>query len=451
MIEIKYHTRVFIDRKTSRVTIRVRWNNNETSFTLDCKVDPEKWNGNLQRPMPGTLHKFNGQNYSARAISNIIDEGLDMIKAAFTKCELDSVVPSKELLKTLVRGVHQETEPVKVKKTLSELYEEYQESKRDDRNLMKTSCYKFMQVWNHLIECHPNITLEDLTKEKLHKLKNWYINKGYSNATIANMFKYLKSFLIWLRSEGYELQPGVLTYKPNLTVVSKTVTFLKHKELMDFYNYKFAEDEKNLELARDMFCFMAFTSIRYSDLENLKKANVFEDHIEICTKKTHDKLSIPLTIHAKEIINKYKEKNYRNGKMFRVYTNQKINALLKRAAKKVGLDREVVLIHYKGNSRIEEVKKFHEIIGCHDARRTFVCCSLALGIPPIVVMSCTGHSTYNAMKPYIEVADETQRIELAKWDNAEKKSDIKSDITKLLSDVDNDVLEQILELLKKPA
>lgn len=448
MIEIKYRTRVFIDRKTKRITIRVRWNNNETSFTLNCKANPEKWDGNLQRPMPGTIHKFSDQNYSAKVISNIINEGLDMIKVAFTKCELDSVVPSKEILKTMVRGEQPEQEPVRVKKTLSELYEEYQESKRDDRNLMKTSCYKFVQVWNHLIECHPDITLEELTKEKLHKLKSWYIQNGYSNTTIANRFKYLKSFFIWLQSEGYELQPGVFTYKPNLTIVSKTVTFLKYNELMKFYNFKFADDEKNLELVRDMFCFMAFTSLRYSDLENLKKANVFDDHIEVCTKKTHDKLSIPLTIHAKEIINKYKNEGYKDGKMFRVYANQKINELLKEAAKKVGLDREVVLIHYQGNSRIEEVKKFYEIIGCHDARRTFVCCSLAFGIPPTVVMSCTGHSTYNAMKPYIEVADETQRIELAKWDKADNQSDIRSDIAQKLEGVDEATLKKVLELLK---
>lgn len=448
MIEIKYRTRVFIDRKTKRVTIRVRWHNNETSFTLDCKADPTKWDGNLQRPMSGTLHKFEKQNYSAKVICNIIDQGLDMIKVAFAKCEIDSVVPSKEILKNMVRGKQPETESVKVKKTLSELYEEYIESKRDDRNLMKTSCYKFMQIWNHLIECHPGITLEDLTKDKLLKLKNWYIDRGYSNATIANQFKYLKSFFIWLQSEGYELQPGVFAYKPNLTIVPKTVTFLKYKELMDFYNYKFADDEKNLELARDMFCFMAFTSLRYSDLENLKKANVFEDHIEVCTKKTHDKLSIPLTTHAKEIITKYQCEEYKNGKMFRVYANQKTNALLKNAAKKAGLDREVVLIHYKGSTRVEEVKKFHEVIGCHDGRRTFVCCSLAFGIPPTVVMSCTGHSTYSAMKPYIEVADETQRMELAKWDRVEQKNDIKSEIAKKLEGVDETTLSKVLELLK---
>ena len=249
MIEIKYHTRVFIDRKTKRVTIRVRWSNYETSFTLDCKADPTKWDGNSQRPMPGTLHKFERQNYSAKVICNIMDKGLDMIKVAFTKCGIDSIVPSKEILKSMVRGEKTEIEPVKAKKTLSELCEEYQEAKRDDRNLMKTSCYKFMQIWDHLIECHPGVTLEYLTKDKLLKLKSWYIERGYSNATIANQIKYLKSFFIWLQSEGYELQPGVFNYKPNLTIVPKTVTFLKYNELMDFYNYKFADDEKNLELA----------------------------------------------------------------------------------------------------------------------------------------------------------------------------------------------------------
>lgn len=60
-----------------------------------------------------------------------------------------------------------------------------------------------------------------------------------------------------MKAEGYELQPGVMEYKTNLTIVSKTFTFLKYNELVDFYNYKFADDEKILELVRDMFCFMA--------------------------------------------------------------------------------------------------------------------------------------------------------------------------------------------------
>ena len=70
------------------------------------------------------------------------------------------------------------------------------------------------------------------------------------------------------------------------------------------------------------------------------------------------------------------------------------------------LDREISQVYFKGNTRHEDTYKFWEQISCHDARRTFVCCSLALGIPASVVMSCTGHSDYESMKPYIEVADE---------------------------------------------
>lgn len=447
MIEIKYNTRVFIDAKTRHIKIRVRWNKTETAFSLEYRADPDKWDSKAQRPISGTIHKVADQNCSARVISNAIEDGLEQIKKAFKKCEIDSLMPSKEILKTMVRG-EQPKEEVKLKKTFAELFEEFLKTASDDNNWTEKVHHKYKQTWKHLNACCPGITLEKLTKDKMRELKNWYVAKGYSNTTIDKMFSFLKTFIRWLYNEGYELQPGVLDYKLNLTIVPKTVTFLKHSELMDFYNYKFDDNEKCWELVRDMFCFMAFTSLRYSDLENLKKANVFEDHIEICTKKTHDKLSIPLTSHAKEIIAKYNDEEYPDGKMFRVYANAKINEYLKEAAKKAGLDREVVLIHYQGNTRIEEVKKFYEIIGCHDARRTFVCCSLAFGIPPTVVMSCTGHSTYSAMKPYIEVADETQRKELAKWDQVEKQNDIKNDIAKKLEGVDEATLIKVLELLK---
>lgn len=446
MIKINYHTRVFIDAKTSKVTIRIRWGKQETSFSLSCRADSSKWDAVAQRPMPGTIHKVSEQNNSAKIICGHIDKALDQIKEAFTKCELKGEVPSREVLKALFHD-DQPKEEVVVHKTLDELFEEFMEVASDDRNWAKQDQFKYNQMWNHLHESCPTITLETLTKDTMRDLKNWYIDKGYRNSTITKAFGFIKSFLHWLHTEGYKINPSVLEYKTNLPVVRKTVTFLKYNELMDFYHFKFSDEEKNLELVRDQFCFMAFTSLRYSDLANLKRANVFEDHIDICTEKTDDALTIPLTRYAKEIINKYKDQNYKDGKMFRVYANQKINALLKVAAEKAGINREVVLRYYKGKTRHEEVKKFHEIIGCHDARRTFVCCSLAFGIPPTVVMSCTGHSTYSAMKPYIEVADETQRKELAKWDKVEKQNDIKSSISNKLDGVDEETLKKVLELL----
>lgn len=44
----------------------------------------------------------------------------------------------------------------------------------------------------------------------------------------------------------------------------------------------------------------------------------------------------------------------------------------------------------------------------HAGRRTFICDALALGIPPQVVMKWTGRSDYKAMKPYIDIAEQTK-------------------------------------------
>jgi hypothetical protein len=50
-----------------------------------------------------------------------------------------------------------------------------------------------------------------------------------------------------------------------------------------------------------------------------------------------DRKTKRITIHAKEIIDKYKDENYKNGKMFRVYANQKINELLKKRQRRLVL------------------------------------------------------------------------------------------------------------------
>ena len=45
-------------------------------------------------------------------------------------------------------------------------------------------------------------------------------------------------------------------------------------------------------------------------------------------------------------------------------------------------------------------------------RCTFICFALASGIPPQVVMKWTGHSDYQSMKPYIEIAEKTKAMKL---------------------------------------
>ena len=84
-------------------------------------------------------------------------------------------------------------------------------------------------------------------------------------------------------------------------------------------------------------------------------------------------------------------------------------------AKLCGIDKPVTEVYYKGNERIEEVKPKYEKICTHTARRTFISNALMKGIPVNVVMKWTGHSDYNAMKPYIAIADTAKKDEMDKF------------------------------------
>lgn len=122
-----------------------------------------------------------------------------------------------------------------------------------------------------------------------------------------------------------------------------------------------------------------------------------------------------------------------------------MNEFLKEAAQLAGLDREIIETSFCGTKRIEEVHKLYESISCHDARRTFVCISLSLGIPQSVVMTCTGHADYETMKPYIAISDETSKHELVKWEIGS----IRNELHRLLDDMTEEQLSKMVKYAKE--
>ena len=70
---------------------------------------------------------------------------------------------------------------------------------------------------------------------------------------------------------------------------------------------------------------------------------------------------------------------------------------------------------------MEETSPKSDLIGAHATRRTFICFALSSGIPPQVVMKWTGHSDYQAMKPYIEIAEKTKADAMKTFEDALSK------------------------------
>lgn len=450
MKKTNFSTRAYV-MKNGQVMIRVRWNSkkNEVGFSIGYTIDPLKWDSDKQLVKSNTTHKIGGKIVYAREINNAIRSFLVCIEEVFAKYDLHSKIPTttdlKELVNEKLGRVKQETVDEDKMKTLKDIFSEFLLLRPQEGNWGDKIHEKYDQMWTQLSSCDPNITLETLDQSKVQELVGWYIKNDYCNRTIQKQIRILKSFLRWVSRHGYTINSGVLEFKLRLKVIPRTVTFLKYKELMHFFHYEFPKEKEYLSKARDMFCFMAFTSLRYSDLAALKPVNLVDGCLDFCTEKTDDKLHIALNEHAQQIIEKYSW--YKGDTIFPVPSNQKLNDYLKEAAKLAGLDREISQVYFKGNTRHEDTYKFWEQISCHDARRTFVCCSLALGIPASVVMSATGHSDYATMKPYIEVADETQKMQMEKWNTHQYKSGIIESMEKMNSAQ----LKQLFEYVKSIA
>ena len=92
-----------------------------------------------------------------------------------------------------------------------------------------------------------------------------------------------------------------------------------------------------------------------------------------------------------------------------------MNVYLKELGKAAGLDAMTRVVYFRGTERREEFFPKYELLTTHCARRTFVVTALQLGIPPEVIMRWTGHSSYEAMKPYVAIVDELKRRSMDKF------------------------------------
>lgn len=177
-----------------------------------------------------------------------------------------------------------------------------------------------------------------------------------------------------------------------------------------------------MERVRDVFLFQCCTGLRYSDVFNLRRCDVHEDHIDVTTIKTNDTLRIELNEESKSILDRYKNITFENDKALPVISNQKMNDSLHDLCKLAGINEMVRKTYFRGKERIDEIKPKWELVGTHTGRRTFICHALSMGIPPEIVMKWTGHSDYKAMKPYIDVVDEIKAESMKKFDGLFGKS-----------------------------
>jgi integrase len=388
--------------------------------TTGYSISPDKWNKERQRVNQG-FSNANGITY------NVINNKLSEIESHFSKLEnqIEITDTTDFNLKDEFADKFRTNKTKKKAETIFDHIDEFISEVGRLNDWTVSTVEKFNALKNHLRTFNPALKYENLNESGLISFMDYLKNvpltggvQGMRNSTIKNRISFLKWFLRWATKKGYNNELAFLSFNPKIKTIKSTdkeIVFLDWEELIHVYNFEFPDNKKYLTRVRDVFCFSCFTGLRYSDTANLKRSNVHETYISLTSIKDSDNLKIELNKYSKAILDKYKDEQFPYDRALPVISNQRSNEYLKEMAKLCGIDKPVTEVYYKGNERIEEVKPKYEKICTHTARRTFISNALMKGIPVNVVMKWTGHSDYNAMKPYIAIADTAKKDEMDKF------------------------------------
>ena len=367
------------------IRMRVIYASQRIEFTTGYRIDVAKWDADKQRVKNGCTNKL---KQSASEINADLLKYYTEIQNVFKEFEVQEAMPTTQQLKDAfnlrMKDTSEDQEDVKI--SFWEVFDEFVKECGNQNNWTESTYEKFAAVKNHLKEFKEDLTFEYFNEFGLNEYVNFLRDKkDMRNSTIGKQMGFLKWFLRWSFKKDYHQNIAYDTFKPKLKTTPKKVIFLTWEELNRLKDYQIPKDKQYLERVRDVFLFCCFTSLRYSDVRNLKRSDVKSDHIEVTTVKTADSLSIELNKYSKAILEKYKDIHFENHMVLPVISNQKMNDYLKEIAAICG---------------IEKTLTYH--VARHSCATSVL---LANGVPIETVSKILGHTNIRTTQIYARITD----------------------------------------------
>lgn len=294
------------------IRMRVVYNGKRVEFTTGYRIDAAKWDEQQQKVKNGTTNKL---KQSASEINADLQRyGADM-QAVFKEFEVADTVPTPDELKQAFNLRSKKRQNATIEKTELSLFGVFDKFMQEcgRQNDWTAATYEtFKAVKAHLFAFDPQLSFDRFSEIGLNDYVNFLCDKeDLRNSTIGKQLGFLKWFLRWAFKKGYHSNIAYDTFRPKLKSTPKKVIFLTWDELIRLREYAIPTTKQYLERVRDVFLFQCFTGLRYSDVCNLRRSDVKENHIEVTTVKTADSLVIELNDHSRAILDKYKDCSFR--------------------------------------------------------------------------------------------------------------------------------------------
>jgi integrase len=389
------------------------------------RIDLDKWDPYKQEVKRGN---FNKDGISATVINNHFNELKTTVTTIYTEQKAIKKTPATQHIKDELRARMGEESKSSL---FFDRFSSFIEIEGQANTWTAGTYTKFWTNYNHLQDFetkkHFSIEFDNIDEAFFNKyVKYLREDLNHRNSTIAKNMKIFKWFMNWATRKGYNKNLAYRDYNPDLKGISgnKKIIVLNWEEMMHLYNLKLKKNY--LIQVRDVFCFLCFTGLRYSDAYNLKRSNIKDDRIEITTIKTDDALVIQLNQFSRAILEKYAAVPFEDDKCLPVISNQKFNVYLKELGQEAKFNQPETIIYYKGAERKEETFPKWKYLSTHVGRKSFVSNSLYLNIPAEVIMQWTGHRDHKMMEKYLIINEKQKQREMDKFNNGNEKENEKA-------------------------
>lgn len=231
----------------------------------------------------------------------------------------------------------------------------------------------------------PDVQFHELTPALISKFEGWLKTTfALDTNTIASYHKTTKKFIRLALRDDIRLKNPYDRYKVTRAQTEKDALTMEEvdKVLATWRSGALSESEQNV---MRYFLFSCFTGMRFSDIEQLEVEDIVGDRINFRPQKTHNtrrRLIIPLNEVSISLIPQVK-----SGRLFRLVSNQKTNAILREAMDFIGIEKHVTF---------------------HAGRHTFATMMLNLGLPAAQVKRWMGIVKWDTFQVYEHMAEEME-------------------------------------------
>lgn len=363
------------------VVARITVNGEMCHFATRIYVDPDRWQSKESRTL--------GQTREERKINEALDELRVLIKRRYDEMLRREEVITAGKIKNAITGLDEKA------MRLLDLCDQFI---NDYKGLVTTKMFsketlgRYELTRRRLSEFMseqyrmPDIPLADMTPKFIKDFDKWLrVTQQIANNTTMKFIRRTKTIYRMALNNGWVQTDPFGSFKIHMEKVDRG--YLTISELDRLRDKTFST--KRLEVIRDLFLFSCYTGLAYIDLKVLSSdmlqlwpdGNLWIDSKRI---KTQVEFHVPLLNIPLMLIKKY-EGQRRNGLLFPVPSNQKVNEYLKEIAAVCGIDKELTF---------------------HMARHTFATTiTLANDVPIETISRMLGHTNIRTTQIYARITD----------------------------------------------